>query len=293
MVDLFAEADNRKQTWEKDIKGFAKKRYVMKELVTIMSTGSWTNSYYQKTATSLTAGTGSSIKGIGRGADFPAVHRGTTLVNGVIEQYGAEGIIYWQDILTSNLRIESETISDVTDAVVNDIDGEIYDTLTENDTPTTINTLAISAGFEWDSVTIANRDPLQNLLDAVREITIDRYPILTSGMGYLVVNETDYANLMGNTKVVNHPTFKLANGIIKNGNLAMLGGLKIKVSPVVTADKALVVMAKKCGNWKEAMALTVDVIKDPQKKYTIRAGAIGLTELTDPEAVCLITNTRK
>ena len=293
MVDLFAEADNRKQTWEKDIKGFAKKRYVMKELVTIMSTGSWTNSYYQKTATSLTAGTGSSIKGIGRGADFPAVHRGTTLVNGVIEQYGAEGIIYWQDILTSNLRIESETISDVTDAVVNDIDGEIYDTLTEDDTPATINTLAIAAGFEWDSVTIANRDPLQNLLDAVREITIDRYPILTSGMGYLVVNETDYANLVGNSKVVNHPTFKLANGIIKNGNLAMLGGLKIKVSPVVTADKALVVMAKKCGNWKEAMALTVDVIKDPQKKYTIRAGAIGLTELTDPEAVCLITNTRK
>jgi len=293
MVDLFAEADNRKRTWEKDIKGFAKKRYVMKELVTIMSTGSWTNSYYQKTATSLTAGTGSSIKGIGRGADFPAVHRGTTLVNGVIEQYGAEGVIYWQDILTSNLRIEAETISDVTDAIVNDIDGEIYDTLTEDDTPATINTLAIAAGFEWDSVTIANRDPLQNLLDAVREITIDRYPILTSGMGYLVVNETDYANLVGNSKVVNHPTFKLANGIIKNGNLAMLGGLKIKVSPVVTADKALVVMAKKCGNWKEAMALTVDVIKDPQKKYTIRAGAIGLTELTDPEAVCLITNTRK
>jgi len=293
MVDLFAEADNRKKTWEKDIKGFASKRYVMKELVTIMTTGSWTNSYYQKTATSLTAGTGSSIKGIGRGADFPAVHRGTTLVNGVIEQYGAEGVIYWQDILTSNLRIETETISDVTDAIVNDIDGEIYDTLTENDTPATINTLAIGAGFEWDSVTIANRDPLQNLLDAVREITIDRYPILTSGMGYLVVNETDYANLMGNSKVVNHPTFKLANGIIKNGNLAMLGGLKIKVSPVVTADKALVVMAKKCGNWKEAMPLTVDIIKDPQKKYTIRAGAIGLTELTDPEAVCLITNTRK
>ena len=73
----------------------------------------------------------------------------------------------------------------------------------------------------------------------------------------------------------------------------MLAGLKIKVSPVVTADKALVVMAKRCGTWKEAQPLTVDVIKDPQKKYTIRASEIGLTELTDPEAVCLITNTRK
>ena len=112
-------------------------------------------------------------------------------------------------------------------------------------------------------------------------------------MGFLVVNETDYANLMGNSKVVNHPTFKLANGIIKNGNLAMLAGLRIKVSPVVTVDKALVVMAKRCGNWKQAQLLTVDVIKDPQKKYTIRASEIGVTQLTDPEACCLLTNLRE
>lgn len=292
MVDQFSEADNRAQVWEKDIKGFAKKRYVMKELVMNLTTGAWTNSYYRKTATSLTGGTGAAIKGIPRGADFPAVFRGTTLVNGVIEQYGGEGVIYWQDILTSNIAIQAETISDVTDAVVNSIDGEIYDTLSESDTPTNINTLAITAGHEWDSATVANRDPVQNLLDAVKEITIDRYQILTSGMGYLVVNETDYANLMGNSKVINHPTFKLAQGIIKNGNLAMLCGLKIKVSPIITADKALVCMAKRCGTWKQAQPLTVDTIKDPQKKYTIRASEIGLTELTDPEAVCLITNTR-
>jgi len=133
---------------------------------------------------------------------------------------------------------------------------------------------------------------VQDLLNAVREITIDRYPILTSGQGYLVVNETDYANLMGNSKVINHPTFRMAEGIIKNGNLAQLCGLKIKVSPVVTADKALVVMAKKCGTLKVAQPLTVDIIEDPQKKWTIRASEIVVCQLTDPQAVCLITNTR-
>ena len=293
MVDNFAEADNRKQIWEKDIKGFAPKRYVMKELFTGMTTAAWSNSFYQKTATSLTAGTGSSIQGIGRGADFPSVVRGTTLVTNVIGQFGAEGVIYWQDILTSNLPIQSETIQDVTDGVVNSVDQVLYNVLTEDDAGGTINTLAITAGSEWDSATIANRDPVQDLLNAVREITIDRYPILTSGQGFLVVNETDYANLMGNSKVINHPTFKLAQGIIKNGNLAMLAGLRIKVSPVVTADKAVVVMAKKCGTYKIAQALTVDVIKDPQKKYTIRASEIIVAALTNPEAVCLITNTRK
>lgn len=293
MVDQFAEADNRKQAWEKDIKGFAKKRYVLKEVVMTLKTSAWTNSYYQKTAASLTGGTGSPIKGIPRGADFPSVYRGTTLVNTIIQQYGGEGVIYWQDILTSNIAIQSETILDVTDAVVNSVDAEIYSVLTEDDTPSNINTVAIAAGSEWDSATIANRDPVQDLLNCIKMITIDRYPILTSGQGYAIMNETDYANLMGNSKVINHPTWADAAGIIKNGNLAKLVGLKIKVSPVVTADKLLVVMAKKCGTWKEAQPLTVDVIKDPQKKYTIRASEIGLTELTDPEAVCLLTNLRK
>jgi len=293
MVDQWAEADNRKQTWEKDIKGFAPKRYVMKELVMETPSDSWTNSFYQKTATSLTGGTGSDVKGIPRGADFPALIRGTTLKNAVIMQHGGEGVIYWQDILTSNIRIEAETISDVTDAVVYSIDLTIYQGLSESDNPTTINTLAITAGSEWDSATVANRDPVQDILNAVREITIDRYPVLTSGQGYLVVNETDYANLMGNSKVINHPTFQLAQGIIANGNLARLCGLGIKVSPVVTADKALVVMAKKCGTWKTTQPLTVDTIIDPQKKYVIRASEIGVFQLTDPEAVCLITNTRK
>lgn len=292
MADTFSEADTRKQEWEKDVKGFAKKRYVMKELVMTLSSNAWTNSYYQKTATSLTAGTASSVKGIPRGADFPFMERGVTLKSAVILQHGGEGIIYWQDILTSNIATQAEIISDVTDAVVYSVDSAIYKVLTEDDTPADINTVAIDAGHEWDSATIANRDPIQNLLDAVREITIDRYPILTSGMGFLVVNETDYANLMGNSKVINHPTFSLASGIIKNGNLARLAGLGIKVSPVVTADKALVVMAKKCATWKQVHPLTVDIIKDPQKKYTIRASEIGVTQLTDPEAVCLITNTR-
>ena len=291
-VDQFSEADTRAQTWEKDIKGFAKKRYVMKNLVMIETTDAWHNSFYQKTATSLVGGTGSDIEGIPRGADFPSVARGTTLKSAIILQHGGEGVIYWQDILTSNIAIQSETISDVADAVVFSVDNKIYNMLTENDSGGTINTLAIAAGFEWDSDTIQNRDPVQNLLDAVREITIDRYPILTSGQGFLVINETDYALLMGNSKVINHPTFKLAEGIIKNGNLAMLAGLRIKVSPVVTADKALVVMAGK-NVWKAAQPLTVDTIIDPQKKYTIRASEIGTAQLWHPESVCMLTNVRK
>ena len=96
MVDTFSEADNRRQTWERDIKGFAPKRYVMKNLVMETKGNAWNNSFYQKTATSLTGGTGSLVAGIPRGADFPFMERGTTLKNAIILQHGGEGIIYWQ-----------------------------------------------------------------------------------------------------------------------------------------------------------------------------------------------------
>jgi len=293
MVDNWHEADNRKQTWERDIKGFAPKRYVMRNLVMVQTTDAWTNSFYQKTATSLTGGSGSPIEGIPPGADFPAVVRGTTLASARILQHGGEGVIYWQAILTSNLRIQAETVSDVTDACVYSVDNKIYNMLSVNDTAVGINTVAITAGFEWDSDTVQNRDPVFDLLRCIEEIQTDRYPILSSGLGYAAMNEATFTYLMSNSKVLNHPTWKMAAGIISNGKLAGLVGLTIYVTPVITNDKVLVGMAKKCGTWKVSQPLTVDVIIDPQKKYTIRASEIGVAQLTDPDAVCLLTNVRK
>jgi len=293
MVDNWHEADNRKQMWEKDIKGFAPKRYVMRNLVMVQTTDAWTNSFYQKTATSLTGGSGSPIEGIPPGADFPAVVRGTTLKSARILQHGGEGVIYWQAILTSNLRIQAETVSDVTDACVYSVDNKIYNMLSVNDTAVGINTVAITAGFEWDSDTVQNRDPVFDLLRCIEEIQTDRYPILSSGLGYAAMNEATFTYLMSNSKVLNHPTWKQAAGIISNGKLAGLVGLTIYVTPVITNDKVLVGMAKKCGTWKVSQPLTVDVIIDPQKKYTIRASEIGVAQLTDPDAVCLLTNVRK
>lgn len=290
MVDTFSEADTRKQTWEKDIKGFAAKRYVMKELVMTTTGNAWNNSFYQKTATSLTSGTGTPLGAIPRGGEFPHLERGVTLKNAIITQHGGEGVIYWQDILTSNIAIETETISDVTDAVVYSVDNKIYNCLSEADTPTTINTVAITTGFEWSSVTLANRDPVYDLLRCIEAISADRYPIVSSGRGFAAMNEATYTYLLSNSKVLNNPTFKLANGIIENGKLGQIVGLNIYVTPVVTNDKVLVGIAKTCGTWVQTYPLTVDVIIDPQKKYTIRASEIGVCQLTNPESLCLLTN---
>jgi hypothetical protein len=292
MVDTFTEADTRKQTWERDIKGFAAKRYVMKELVMVTSSNAWNNSYYQKTATSLTGGTNAAVNGIPRGANFPFLERGVTLANAIISQYGGEGVIYWQDILTSNIAVETETISDVTDAVVYSVDNKIYNVLSGAGVGTGINTVAITVGYEWDAATVANRDPVYDIARAIAEINTDRYPFYSSGRGFIAMNEATFTLLITNSKVLNHPTFKLAEGIIANGVLGRILGGRIVVSPVITNDYVLVGIAKTCGTWKETQPLTVDVIIDPQKKYTIRASEIGVCQLTDPDSLCLISNVR-
>ena len=292
MVDTFSEIDVRKQNWTLDIKGFAAKRYVMKNLVSSTKGSAWTESFYQKTASSLTGGEGSTVKGISRGGDFPFLERGVTLKNAIIQQHGGEGVIYWQDILTSNLKIESETISDVSDAVVYSTDGTIYNGLTENDTPTTINTVAITAGYEWDAAVEANRRPAFDILKCIEAIQTDRYPIIASGRGFIAMNEATFKYFMNNEKVLNHPTFKLQEGNTLNGFVASFLRCKVYVSPVITNDKVLVGMEKTCANWVSVQDLTVDVIIDPQKKYTIRASEIGVLQLTDPESLCLLTNVR-
>jgi hypothetical protein len=264
----------------------------MKNLVMDITGSAVTESFYQKTATSLIpAGINNNIKGIPRGADFPFIERGVTLKNAVILQHGGEGIIYWKDILTSNIRQEVEVISDVTDAVVYSTDNVIYATLSENDSPSTINTVAITAGYEWDSATIANRDPVFDIARAIEAIQTDRYPIMASGRGFIAMNEATFTYLITNTKVLNHPTFKLNSDTV-NGIAAELLKCKIYVTPVVTNDKVLVGIAKTCGNWISTCPLTVDIIIDPQKKYTIRASEIGVCQLTDPESLCLLTNVR-
>ena len=63
-----------------------------------------------------------------------------------------------------------------------------------------------------------------------------------NGNGYLVVNGTDYTNIISNSKVLNHPTFQSVSAV-KNGVVNTLCGLKIMISETVTADQAYVMTA--------------------------------------------------
>jgi hypothetical protein len=79
--------------------------------------------------------------------------------------------------------------------------------------------------------------------------------------------------------------------VTKNGRVGRILGLNVIVSNVVTADYAMVGIAQECGTWRAASPLTTATIEDKGVSYTIRAWEIGVTQLTNPKAICLISNT--
>lgn len=280
-----SEADLRKEFVDGAVKAVALMEYKLKTLCQIDSSSAWTESYYRETNTELTGGTGSAVKGIPRFAAFPYGEASWTKVSAIIEKYGMEGVVSYEDQKTDNVPVISRTILRIGRAVAYAIDVQIEAVMAASYG----NTLALTAGYEWDASTIANRDPVKDILTAMQTLRADNIDPLNNG--YLVVNGTDYTNIISNSKVVNNPSFKTAD-VVSNGIVGQLCGLQIMVTEAVSADNAYIVISKEAMTWKEAQPLTIIQIEDPGIKTTIRAYEMGVTQVTTPNAICKITNTR-
>lgn len=290
MAETTGQVSLRKEKVEKAVKGFALQSYRMKQLCLIQSSNSWKETYFQETAADLTGGTGSAVKGVPRLANFPYGEVSWTEKSKRHSKFGMEGVISWEDAVTDDIDVIARTLLRIGRAVAKAVDDEIWSVISEGQSASLINSVDISIGNEWDSATIANRDPIQDILNAKKEIAIDNYDP-DNGSGYLLLSPTDYANLLGNANVRNAGQFYTSD-VTRNGRVGRILGLNIVVSNSVTADYALVIIAKEAATWKAAKSLSVVMIEDPGIKYTIRAWEVGVTQLTNPEAVCLISNTQ-
>lgn len=289
LANTTGQADLREEHISKIVTGFALQEYRMKEVVMVQPSSAWQESYYQESKTELTGGTGSAVEGVPRLANFPYGEVTWTKKEGYMKKHAMEGVISWEDATTNNIDVIARTLLRIARAVAKSVDDDIWDVITQSRTGSDINSVAITAGNEWDSATIANRDPIKDILTAIKEIQVDNYDPL-GGNGYLLVNPKDFANLMANPNVRNAGQFYTAE-VTRNGYVGRLCGLKVIVSNSVTADYAAVVAGKECATYKVAQELRTVSVADSGIKYTIRSWEIGVCQLTNPEAVCLISNT--
>lgn len=292
MADSTQQADLRREYVDGAVKAVALMEYKLKTLCTVDSSSAWTETYYRETNSELTGGGVASptrVKGVPRLAPLPYGEVSWTKVSAVNEKYAMEGMISYEDEKMNNIPMIERTILRIGRAVAYAVDQQIAAVMLAS----AGNTFAIASGSEWDSATVANRDPVYDILNAIQYLRADNIDAL-NGNGYLCVNGTDYTNILRNSKVVNNPSFKTAD-VVSNGVVGEICGLKIMVTQALeatTPDVAYVVVAKEAMTWKEAQPLTVEQIVDPGIKTTIRAWEIGQCQMVSPNAVCKITNTR-
>lgn len=277
-------ADMRTIVYDKTVKGFAEAMYKFKQAVTISPTSAWKNYFYRETSTALSGPSGNAIKGVPRGAAFPQAVVSWEKVSTVIEKYGLEDNIHWEDILSDDVDVRTRTLYRIAEGVTKAVDDEIFNTLSEDLSVSSIQSVTCTAGWDQSSAAI-----IDNLMHAKQLIGTYNYP--TEGL-MVFINNKDHRSIVNYLAEKGAQFPQIGNDMATNGKVGNLVGMQLVVSNSVPASYALVVVPKICGTWKEMVPLQTTTKEDPYKSLTVRAVEMGVTQLTDPKAVVLIKNTQ-
>lgn len=282
MADSTGEQDLRAEHVSRIVKGFALQEYKLKQLCMIQSSNAWTETYYAETATELVGKdtVGGTVKGIPRLANFPYGEVTWTETSARNVKHGMEGVLSWEDVKTNNVPMIARTLLRISRAVTKSVDATIAAAILASAGQSQ------AANATWDNAVVADRDPIQDILNAKSKIEIQNYnPNLN---GYLLVHPTGLSHLLGNANVRNAGQF-YTDAVTKNGVVGKILGLTIISTNSVTDGGAQVVVGKEACTWKSVVGLTVKVINDPGVKWTIRAFEVGQIQVVNANAICKIT----
>ena len=285
----------RAQLFDKIVKGFALASYKFKQAVNISTTGAWTNFFFREKSDALGAQSGNAIKGIPRGANFPQASVEWERVSKVIEKYGLEENIPWEDIISNEIDVRNRTLLRIAEGVAKAVDDEIWVQLTQNvgtaGDSSQIQSFAISGtingGQWWNGSSAAIID---DLLQAKQKIAEKNYP--TNNL-MAFISPRDHRSIMDYLAEKGAQFPSIGQDVANNGNVGKLAGITLIVSNSVSASYALIVVPKRVGTWKQLVPLQTITKEDPLKSVVVRSAEMGVTQLTDPQAAFLIKNTQQ
>ncbi|MAF43376.1 MAG: hypothetical protein CMI54_04275 [Parcubacteria group bacterium] len=294
MADQVAQESLRGQFFDKVIKQTAKRAYKFKQAVSIVSTGAWRNFFYRETTDVLTGATGNLTKGIPRGAEFPQASGSWDRIETIIEKYGLEDNIPWEDLVSDEIDVRDRTLIKIAEGVTKAVDDEIWAVLSDsgnalaNKVVQTIDVGGDSMASKfWD---VASAAIIDDLLQAKQLIAEENYDV---GNLMAFVSPKDYRSINNYLAGKGAQFPQLGDSVAANGDAGKLVGIKFVISNSVTASQAIVVVPKRCATWKELVALSTTTKEDPYKSLTIRSVEMGVTQLTDPKSVVFISGTQK
>ncbi len=281
MADTIGEIDIRGENFERAVKGFANKLFKLSQILLGQNSSDNTENFYRETSTPLTAGGNRDVGDVARGALPPELHPSWTLVTTTHKKFMGQALIFFEDSLTNAINTQARAAFRVAEAIVNAKDSYIYTQLTA----ATSTSGDVAAADDWNSATVANRDPMGDILIGEGAMMTNNYDVLQNG--FLLMLPVNYASLLRNSKIINNPSFKTAD-VVSNGVVGEIAGLKIIVSTNVDADEAMIIMGQRAATWKGVVGLSSAVIVDQGVSIKVRAWEMGHIQITDPQAIYVI-----
>lgn len=279
---------------DKVVKAVTFQEYVFRNDVSRTTTSSDAIRWYNKTSYgTLSATTPSATSNISPLSYFERLESDVTRNTSYVRKYGVTGFISMEDVNGADIDILALTIVDLTRVIIRDVDTRIFNVLTQSLVPpeTTGVTAAVNLITTSGAWTDGASNPIRDILAAQRVLWV-------SG-GYAAGNPTLYLSPLDYQNLVSYLVFakgsnipQMASTVAENGTVAMLGGVKIKVSPTVTADYAVLALPTIACTWKSFQDTTSTVIDHPGLGKEIRVWEIGEAILQSPKAVCIISNTQ-
>ena len=265
---------------------------IFKNEVKVESTGSREIRWYQKTSGYLVTTAPAKISAIAYGARPFVLRQSWTRNQSFTKKYMLDSeVINMEDETDSDVQVFMNNAEDLTEAVANDLDGDIWDVATEDQTPVNINSVTSVAA--WNAA--SGQDPYADVSEAERKIrqqTKRKNPQLV-----LYLNALNYDSLkvwLVSTKGSSIPGF--SSQLVNNMVLVSFDAKRIVISENVTADFALLADLQKSVTYKEFTPLSVDFIGGKGTELSgigrrIRIWTNGIALLVRPKYNCLISNT--
>lgn len=266
----------RATAYDLAIKQIANYSYKMKQLVSVVSSGSWKN-YFFREQTSVPEGQeGNAIKGIPRGADFPNAVLSWEQVTSRIEKYGLSSSIDHEDLIAGNIDTRNRTVLRIAEGVAKAVDSEIYSVIS---TDAGILSGTLQGGY-WDESSAAIIKDLAKMkaqvkayYDNASDFAIVVNPDTEPYILHYIYEKGAQANASGQAAF--------------NGQIGNPAGVRIITASVVPASYALFVVPKTCATWKQLMPLETETKTERFKGDTITACEYGVTEVHEPKQIVL------
>lgn len=270
----------RAVAYDTAIKQIAVYSYKFKQLVSVVTSSAWKNYFFREQTDIPTGQSGNAIKAIPRGAEFPHAVLSWEQVTSRIEKYGLSSVIDHEDIISSNVDARNRTVLRIAEGVAKAVDTEISLVISENWTPSNIQTGTLQGGY-WNESSAAIIKDLAKMkaqvkayYDNASDFAVVIHPDNEPNILHYIYEKGAQARESGENAF--------------NGQIGKPAGVSVITSAVVPASYALFLVPQTCATWKQLMPLQTDTKTDAFIGDTIKSCEYGVTELHEPKQVVLL-----